>query len=291
MSEVALNQVSQEELMRLTGMSSEQGGSGSKNKLARLRLWHTPLMGVIEVAGKKKKMEVVDAGQYRLEQADGTMAYAKEVKVRFFMQSFMHKRYISDPSGKNSRYVKTLMADNLNSDLKDTDGGFNCGKAAGYIEDWASLPKEMQDLIKSIKRVRALFGEVEMLDPTDEKGESIEVSTTPFIWEVDNREAFKSFGDAFKEIARRNRSFIQFNVNLGTDEREMNNGQSYFVPNVSVDYSSDLSITEHVLEMHRASSEWITQYNDYINSEFTTKAVASLNEADEELVNEFIDVE
>ena len=32
MSEVALNQVSQEELMRLTGMSSEQGGSGSKNK-------------------------------------------------------------------------------------------------------------------------------------------------------------------------------------------------------------------------------------------------------------------
>ena len=76
MSEVALNQVSQEELMRLTGMSNEQGGSGSKNQLPRLRMWHTPLMGVVEVNGKKKKMEVVDAGQYRLEQADGTMAYA-----------------------------------------------------------------------------------------------------------------------------------------------------------------------------------------------------------------------
>ena len=55
MSEVSLNQVSQEELMRLTGMANELGGGGSKNKLPRLRLWHTPLMGVVDVAGKKKK--------------------------------------------------------------------------------------------------------------------------------------------------------------------------------------------------------------------------------------------
>ena len=289
MSEVALNQVSQEELMRLTGMANEAGGSGSKNKLPRLRMWHTPLMGVVEVNGKKKKMEVVEAGQYRLEQADGSFAYAPEANVRFFMQSFMYKRYISDPA--NSRYVKTLMSDDLNSDLKDTDGGFNCGKPAGFIEDWKSVPQEMKDLISSVKRVRVLFGEINMVNPVDEKGESIEVATTPFIWEVDNREAYKTFGDSFKEIAKRNRSFIQFNINVGSLEREMNNGQSYFVPRVDVDYSSDLAINEHVLDMHRNSSEWITQYNDYINSEFTAKAVATLDSEDESLVNEFIDVE
>tara|TARA_R110000751_G_scaffold100001_2_gene193591 strand:- start:584 stop:1453 length:870 start_codon:yes stop_codon:yes gene_type:complete len=289
MSEVALNQVSQEELMRLTGMANEVGGSGSRNKLPRLRMWHTPLMGVVEVNGKKKKMEVVEAGQYRLEQGDGSFAYAPEANVRFFMQSFMYKRYISDPA--NSRYVKTLMSDDLNSDLKDTDGGFNCGKPAGFIEDWKSVPQEMKDLISSVKRVRVLFGEINMVNPVDEKGESIEVATTPFIWEVDNREAYKTFGDSFKEIAKRNRSFIQFNINVGSLEREMNNGQSYFVPRVDVDYSSDLAINEHVLDMHRNSSEWITQYNDYINSEFTAKAVATLDSEDESLVNEFIDVE
>jgi len=289
MSEVALNQVSQEELMRLTGMSNEQGGSGSKNKLPRLRMWHTPLMGVVDVGGKKKKMEVVEAGQYRLEQEDGTFAYAPEAHVRLFMQSFMYKRYISDPA--NSRYVKTLMSDDLNSDLKDTDGGFNCGKPAGFIEDWAAVPDKMKDLIKSVKRVRVLFGEITMVDPINEKGESIKVATTPFIWEVDNREAFKTFGDSFKDIARRNRSFIQFSIHVGALEREMNNGQSYFVPKVDVDFSSDLAITDHVLQMHRNSSEWITQYNDYINSEFTAKAVETLNTADESLVNEFIDVE
>ena len=289
MSEVALNQVSQEELMRLTGMANETGGGGSKDKLPRLRLWHTPLMGVVDIEGKKKKMEVVEAGQYRLEQPDGTFAYAPEANVRLFMQSFMYKRYISDPS--NSRYVKTLMSDDLNSDLKDTDGGFNCGKPAGFIEDWNSVPTEMKDLIKSIKRVRVLFGEIDMVGAVSEKGESIKVGTTPFIWEVDNREAYKTFGDSFKEIAKRNRSFIQFSINVTGLEREMNNGQSYFVPKVDVDYSSDLAITDHVLQMHRNSSEWITQYNDYINSEFTAKAVETLNTADESLVEEFIDVE
>ena len=289
MSEVALNQVSQEELMRLTGMANELGGGGSKNKLPRLRLWHTPLMGVVEVAGKKKKMEVVEAGQYRLEQENGTFAYAPEANVRFYMQSFMYKRYISDPA--NSRYVKTLMHDDLNSDLKDTDGGFNCGKPAGFIEDWNSVPDKMKDLIKSVKRVRVLFGEINMINPVDEKGEAIDVPSTPFIWEVDNREAFKTFGDSFKEIAKRGRSFIQFGINVSTLEREMNNGQSYFVPKVDVDFSSDLAINDHVLTMHRNSSEWITQYNDYINSEFTAKAVETLNSADESLVNEFIDVE
>jgi hypothetical protein len=288
-NEVALNQVSQEELMRLTGMANETGGSGSKNKLARLRMWHTPLMGVVEVNGKNKKMEVVEAGQYRLELEDGTFAYAPEGNIRFFMQSFMYKRYISDPA--NSRYVKTLMSDNLNADLKDTDGGFNCGKPAGFIEDWNSVPQEMKDLIKSIKRVRALFGEIEMVGAVNEKGDPIDVPSTPFIWEVDNREAYKTFGDSFKEIAKRNRSFIQFSINVTAIEREMNNGQSYFVPKVDVDFSSDLAITDHVLDMHNSSSEWITQYNDYINSEFTAKAVETLNSADESLVNEFIDVE
>ena len=292
MSEVALNQVSQEELMRLTGMANETGGGGSKNKLARLRMWHTPLMGVVEIDGKKKKMEVVEAGQYRLELEDGTFAYAPEANVRFFMQSFMYKRYIKDNvNPANSRYVKTLMSDDLNSDLKDTDGGFNCGKPAGFIEDWNAVPQEMKDLIKSVKRVRALFGEIDMVGAVNEKGDSIDVPSTPFIWEVDNREAFKTFGDSFKEIARRSRSFIQFSINVTSLEREMNNGQSYFVPKVDVDFSSDLAITEHVLTMHRNSSEWITQYNDYINSEFTAKAVETLNTADESLVNEFIDVE
>ena len=64
------------------------------------------------------------------------------------------------------------MANDLNNDMKDNEGGFNCGKPAGFIQDWAALPDTMKELIKSIKRVRALFGTVELINPTDEKGNS-----------------------------------------------------------------------------------------------------------------------
>ena len=44
------------------------------------------------------------------------------------------------------------MNDNLNVDLKDNDGGFNCGKPAGYIKDFKALPQSTQDMVKTIKR-------------------------------------------------------------------------------------------------------------------------------------------
>ena len=50
------------------------------------------------------------------------------------------------------------MANDLNHDMKDNDGGFNCGKPAGLSKIEAALPDSMKDLIRSIKRVRALFG-------------------------------------------------------------------------------------------------------------------------------------
>ena len=45
-----------------------------------------------------------------------------------------------------------------------------CGKPAGYIQDFKSLPEKMQDFLKQIKRVRVLFGTIELDNPVDETG-------------------------------------------------------------------------------------------------------------------------
>ena len=87
------------------------------------------------------------------------------------------------------------MADNLNKDLKDNQGGFNCGKPAGWIQDFDALPDKTKDLIKQVKRVRVVFGLVDLHDVTDANGKSSKFETTPFIWEIDNRDAFKTIGD------------------------------------------------------------------------------------------------
>ena len=102
-------------------------------------------MGEAEVNGKTKKVEVVEGGTYRLEIPDGPTYYASKAVIRPFVQRFMYKRFVKGNDSTPNRYIKTVMADNLNIDLKDNDGGFNCGKPAGYIQDFKALPESMQD--------------------------------------------------------------------------------------------------------------------------------------------------
>ena len=54
------------------------------------------------------------AGMYRLQQPDESFVYAENVEIRVFVQRFMYKRY----NAEDKSYVKTLMAEDLNGDLK-----------------------------------------------------------------------------------------------------------------------------------------------------------------------------
>ena len=99
----------------------------------------------------------------------------------------MYKRFVKGVGDVKNAFIKTVMADTLKIDLKDTSGNFNCGKPAGYIEDFKALPEDMQNLIRQIKRVRVVFGTVGMANPIDVRGEPVEIDEIPFIWEVDNR--------------------------------------------------------------------------------------------------------
>ena len=160
------------------------GESTSEKKqvstLARLRINHTPIMGEEEVKGKMTKVEVVEGGTYKLEIPDGDTYFATSAKIRPYMQRFMYKRFVMGTGDKPNRYIKTIMGDNLNIDLKDNDGGFNCGKPSGWIKDFKALPEKMQDLIRQIKRVRAVFGTIELINPTDSAGNPVEVDSLPF---------------------------------------------------------------------------------------------------------------
>ena len=158
-------------MAKAMGIAGATVGTKTSNNLNRLRIWHSPIMGEEKVGNKLKKVEVVEGGVYRLELVDddtSTYYYAKTATVRPFMQRYMLKRYESfsnvkegDPKGT---FHKTIMSDNLNTDLKDNKGNFNCGKPAGYIKDFKALPVHMQDLIKQTKRVRVVFGTIKLND-------------------------------------------------------------------------------------------------------------------------------
>ena len=279
------------DMAKLMGMSADTEQAPKVSTLARLRISHSPIMGTAEVNGKKVNVEVVEGGAYKLEIPDGPTHYATAIKMRPFMQRFMHKRFVQGDAKNPNRYVKSVMADTLDIDLKDNDGGFNCGKPAGYIKDFKALPQSQQDLLKQIKRVRVVFGEVELINPTNENGEPVEVAPTPFIWEIDNRDAFKEIGSSFTSLAKMQRLPIQHIITANTSERKIPTGASYFVPVASLDVSNTIELTEQDQALFGDFMSWIDNYNNYIINAWAEKANSKMEDDDVDVVDDMVDIE
>ena len=278
-------------MAKAMGIAAEADSKGSGSTLARMRINHTPVMGQTKVNGKMANVEVVSGGTYRLDIPDGPTYYANSVVMRPYMQRFMYKRFIKGSDKSPNRFVKTIMADDLNIDLKDNDGGFNCGKPAGYIKDFKALPEKMQDLIKQIKRVRVVFGTADFVNPVNDKGEDVELDNTPFIWEIDNRDAFKIVGDSFTKLAKMKRLPVQHNITANTQERKLPNGSCFYLPVVSLDITNNLPLTDTEQDMFADFMSWVDNYNTYIANTWSEKANSKMDEDDVDVVDGLVDIE
>jgi len=301
---VTLNTDNYASMAKAMGIAGE-GGSKSKksNNLNRLRIWHSAIMGQEEVNGKMRNVEAVDGGAYRLEvvgDGDSTFYYAKEIVIRPYMQRFMYRRYLANmnpkPNEKKGEYHRTIMADSLNIDLKDDTGKFNCGKPAGYIQDFKALPPEMQDLIRQINRVRVVFGVVEMIDPVDANGNDTKIKEVPFIWEIDNKDAYKIVGEQFAVFSKKERLPLQHKIEFSqTKENPLPNGSFFYTPvAVPVDMTKSFDIGAEEQTLFSDFMDWVKNFNDYIYKQFDEKAYANqkVSSDDEiETVEQFIDVE
>ena len=260
--------------------------------LARLRISHSPIMGEGEVNGKKVNMEIVSGGTYKLEIPDGATYYAQSAEIRPFLQRFMYKKFVKGSGNVPNRYIKTVMADNLNMDLKDNDGGFNCGKPAGWIKDYSSLPDSTKELLKSIKRVRVVLGTVDLKEAVDAEGNAINLEPTPFIWEVENRDAFKTVGGVFSKLGKMKRLPVQHTVSLNTEEQKLPNGNSFYLPVVSLDLSKTVEITKEDEERFIDYMTWVENYNEYIISMYNTKVEEKSDaELDEIDLNDIVEID
>jgi hypothetical protein len=283
-------------MAKAMGMAGESASSDDKPKtLPRFRINHTPIMGTAEVNGKKVNVEVVEGGTYKLEIPDEQIIYATSAKIRPFIQRFMYKRFVKNMSAKAGEpmgiYHKTIMSDNLNIDLKDNQGNYNCGKPSGFIKDFKALPVETQDVIRQIKRVRVIFGMVDLVGSVDDKGNKVEKEAIPFIWEIDNRDAFKTMGEPFKKFSQVKRLPVQHSIALSTEERKLPNGNSFYLPNYTLDLQDTVEVSKEDQDTFINFMAWIDNYNTYIYNEWDMKTKKELNKDDMETVDEFIDVD
>ena len=272
------------------GMSVDTNQKTQASTLARLRINHSAIMGEETVNGKKVKMEVVSGGTYKLEIPDGPTYYAPTAIIRPYLQRFMYKRFIKGTDTAPNRYVKTLMANDLNSDMKDNDGGFNCGKPAGYIEDFKALPEKTQDLIRQIKRVRVMFGTVELREVTDAQGKPVDLEPQAFIWEIENRDAFKTAGTLFTKLGKMRRLPVQHNIMAATEERALPNGNKFYVPTLALDLQETLDVSDAEQETFANFLAWVENYNEYIKDAWNSNAYKN-DDTDTDTVDAFVDID
>ena len=270
-------------MAQMMGMAYDTGEK--KSSLARLRINKKSIMGDANVNGKTMKMEIVSAGALGLQNTDNQVIYADKVVLRPFIQRFMYQRYDSNANN----YQKTVMADNLDIDLKDSVGTFNCGKPGGYIKDFDALPDGTKELIRQIRRVRVVFGTASMSGVT-EQGDAQDVTDVPCVWEIDSKEGFRNVGQAFNKLGQMRRLPPQHHMLVETEGRELPTGATFYVPVVNLDTQNNLEVTPEDQGVFKEFMEYIENFNTWVLSEWD-KAAHGEPEEDDSVVEEFITVD
>ena len=272
-------------------MGLSKGSSGKRSMLARFSQIHSPLKGDMEINGKAIRVDVVPAGAYKLLQSDDKVAYAVSPKIRIYAQRMQWTRWDSD----ENTMVKTVLVNNLTGDLKDNTGGFNAGRPSGYVEDFKSLPKSTQDLMRSVKRTKVVFGTVVMQGATDEQGNAIEDASIteqeiPFVLDVKSRGSITAVDDIMKSIDRKNALPLQYFLNMGAEMHSMPNGSEYATFDITL--GDKVELVEADKDILDGFMDWISGMNNYINDTHNEKSGSSgLSATEESIINDIIDVE
>ena len=294
MNDIAtLNNNNFSELARLAGMAT---GAGERrtSSLMRLALQHKPLSAKQEVKGKQVNVEVVEAGSFRIEEpvADGKKFYSTDVTLRPFMQRVYYRRFVMGDGDTPNRFMKTVMANDLKSELKDTDGGFNCGKPSQFFEDWGKVPEKLKAVIRATKRTRAIFGTLTVKNALDAEGNPVETpDPIPAIWEVDNKEAFNTVNVPFNKLFKMQQLPMSYNILLSSEAKSLPNGESFYVPRVQLDLKNKLDLQDNDQETFTNFLEWIKDHNAYVLTKWDENNVEDVDTATKQLVDEFINVE
>ena len=281
------------EMAALAGMSQPTPTTGGYSTLKRLGLQHKALTAKQEIEGKQVNVEVVEAGCYRLEgpTRDDPKVYSTEVTVRPFMQRFLYKRFVKGVGGMPNEYIKTVMGTDIKADLKDSAGSFNCGKPSGYIEDWNSVPEPTQKIIKATKRTRVIFGLATFKNAINDKGDAVEITDeVPVVWEVDNRDAFKTMGVPFNQMMKRSVLPMQYTMALTSEAVDLPNGDQFYLPVQSTDLTTAKDLDAGDQEIFQNFLDWVKQRNKWVSEDWEAKNVATLDDDQKALVNEFVDV-
>ena len=120
--ELTVNDNSGRTMAEMMGVDTSAGPQKASS-LARLNILHTALMGEVEVAGKLRNTEVLPVGTFSLK-IDEDIIYVAKPSIRIFAMRQQYAKW----DAENNKMDRTVLANDLKSDLKDSRGTFNIGR-------------------------------------------------------------------------------------------------------------------------------------------------------------------
>ena len=219
--------------------------------------------------------------------SDDDSYLARSVEVRLFAERQKWQQWDSE----NKTMQKSVLSNSLNIDLKDTLGTFNLGRPSGYIKDFQALPKDQQDLIRSVNRVKVMMGMVKVVDPFYEGGgtPSNVDEEFAFVMDVKNRDSLKFIDGTVGKLIKKKISPAEHRITLLGETRTLPNGNPYMVTNASLGEFVGLSNGDN--EILQNFLDYVESSNEYVTTKWAEENVETISQQDQDIVTNIVDVE
>ena len=274
--------MSTEVALSVDGMNlADAMGFTATTTQAQSTLWRVTAVVKQGIDGKK----IVNTPMFKLRKGDEEV-YTESLSMRLFAERQQWTKWDSEANTTQ----KTVLAQNLNNDLKDTLGGFNLGRPTGYVQDWDALPETTKNVMRSVKRTKVFMGMAGAANATNEDCDSVEFSgEVPFIFDVKNPTSLKSMNAATGALMGKGITPIEHTILLGANQQTMPNGNMF--AEVSASLGERVGFTDGDNETLRDFIAYIERTNSWILSKWDERNVANISPEDAAIVGSIVEVQ
>ena len=84
---------------------------------------------------------------------------------------------------------------------------------------------------------------------------------------------------------------VQHMITANTEERKLPNGNSFYLPVVSLNLTDTLPLTDDEQTMFADFMSWVDNYNSYITNAWSEKANSHMDDDEVNVVDDIVDIE
>ena len=233
----------------------------------------------------KETKKIVPSPVFQMKR-DEEEVYCRKMVVRLFVE---RQRWEKWDNAANTTQ-RTVMAQNLKSDLKDSLGTFNLQRG-GFVKDFNALPEDRKQFIRNIKSCKVMMGVATLIEPFYEGGDPATGfnEEIPFIMDVKNPDSKRNIQHSVEKLLRKVDTAAEHTVALTGEAKDMSNGGKYMVIHSSL--GDIVGFADGDNDIIKECIEYVQRSNEYILNKWDEANVENLSMEDAKIINSIVDVQ